>query len=146
MVSNGMEVELQRVRNSVNCVQRVNSLFMNTYNVFNSTCTVVGPNTRSKLLTYTEKELKLYSSLALTVCACAEKGSTLYRKNMRKKIRTVIIYSGKVLKRVVCTRKIAVRLIKPKYLQILVGIFITPGPEIFYFFYFFFIKHKRKKV
>ena len=146
MVSNGMEVELQRVRNSVNCVQRVNSLFMNTYNVFNSTCTVAGPNTRSKLLTYTEKELKLYSSFSLTVCACAEKGSTLYRKNMRKKIRTVIIYSGKVLKRVVCTRKIAVRLIKPKYLQILVGIFITPGPEIFYFFYFFFIKHKRKKV
>ena len=97
MVSNGMEVELQRVRNSVNCVQRVNSLFMNTYNVFNSTCTVAGPNTRSKLLTYTEKELKLYSSLALTVCACAEKGSTLYRKNMRKKIRTVIVYRERVL-------------------------------------------------
>ena len=34
-----------------------------------------------------------------------EKGRTLYRKNMRKKIRTVIIYSGKVLKRVVCDRK-----------------------------------------
>ena len=114
--------------------------------VFITYLTVLGPNTRSKLLTYTEKELKLYSSFSLTVCACAEKGSTLYRKNMRKKIRTVIIYSGKVLKRVVCTRKIAVRLIKPKYLQILVGIFITPGPEIFYFFYFFFIKHKRKKV
>jgi hypothetical protein len=87
MVSNGMEVELQRVRNSVNCV----------HNVFNSTCTVAGPNTYSKLLTYTEKELKLYSSLALTVCACAEKGSTLYRKNMRKKIRSVIVYRERVL-------------------------------------------------
>jgi hypothetical protein len=87
MVSNGVKVELQRVRNSVNCV----------HNVFNSTCTVAGPNTYSKLLTYTEKELKLYSSLALTVCACAEKGSTLYRKNMRKKIRTVIVYRERVL-------------------------------------------------
>ena len=101
MVSNSVEVELQGVCMRVNCVQRVNSLFMNTYNVFNtkhnSTCTVVGPNTRSRLLTYTEKELKLYSSLALTVCACAEKGSTLYRKNMRKKIRTVIVYRERVL-------------------------------------------------
>ncbi len=101
MVSNSMEVELQGVCMRVNCVQRVNSLFMNTYNVFNtkhnSTCTVAGPNTRSRLLTYTEKELKLYSSFSLTVCACAEKGSTLYRKNMRKKIRTVIVYRERVL-------------------------------------------------
>ena len=113
MVSNSVEVETECVRNSVNCVQRVNSLFMNTYNVFNtvynSTCTVAGPNTRSKLLTYTEKELKLYSSFSLTVCACAEKGSTLRRKNMRKKIRTVIIYSGKVLKRVLRCRKNGLR-------------------------------------
>ena len=35
MVSNSVEVELQGVRNSVNCV----------HNVFNSTCTVAGPNT-----------------------------------------------------------------------------------------------------
>ena len=97
MVSNSVKVETECVRKSVNCVQRVNSLFMNTYNVFNSTCTVAGPNTRSKLLTYTEKELKLYSSFSLTVCACAEKGSTLRRKNMRKKIRTVIVYRERVL-------------------------------------------------
>ena len=90
MVSNSVEVETECVRNSVNCVHIV----FNT--VYNSTCTVVGPNTCSKLLTYTEKELKLYSSFALTVCACAEKGSSRLRKNMRKKIRTVIIYSGKV--------------------------------------------------
>ena len=68
--------------------------------VFITYLTVLGPNTCSKLLTYTEKELKLYSSFALTVCACAEKGSSRLRKNMRKKIRTVIIYSGEVLKRV----------------------------------------------
>ena len=101
LISNSMKVELQGVRMCEYCVQRVNSLFMNTYNVFNtvynSTCTVVGPNTCSKLLTYTEKELKLYSSFSLTVCACAEKGSTLYRKNMRKKIRTVIVYRERVL-------------------------------------------------
>ena len=65
--------------------------------VFITYLTVLGPNTYSKLLTYTEKELKLYSSFSLTVCACAEKGSTLYRKNMRKKIRTVIVYRERVL-------------------------------------------------
>jgi len=65
--------------------------------VFITYLTVLGPNTYSKLLTYTEKELKLYSSLALTVCACAEKGSTEIRKNMRKKIRTVIVYRERVL-------------------------------------------------
>ena len=90
MVSNSMEVELQGVCNSVNCVHNV----FNTKH--NSTCTVVGPNTCSRLLTYTEKELKLYSSFALTVCATLEKGSVEIKKNMRKKIRTVIIYSGKV--------------------------------------------------
>jgi len=91
MVSNSMEVELQGVCNSVNCVHNV----FNTKH--NSTCTVVGPNTCSRLLTYTEKELKLYSSFALTVCATQEKGSTLCRKNMRKKIRSVIVYRERVL-------------------------------------------------
>jgi hypothetical protein len=98
MISNSVEVELQRVCMCVYCINCVHT-------VFNSTCTVAGPNTRSKLLTYTEKELKLYSSLALTVCACAEKGSTEIKKNMRKKIRTVIIYSGEVLKRGLYARK-----------------------------------------
>ena len=45
MVSNSVKVETECVRKSVNCVQRVNSLFMNTYTVFNtvhnSTCTVL---------------------------------------------------------------------------------------------------------
>ena len=80
--------------------------------VFITYLTVLGPNTYSKLLTYTEKELKLYSSLALTVCACAEKGSTLYRKNMRKKIRTVIVYRERVL----CVRKNALRYLGVEYL------------------------------
>ena len=99
MISNSIKVETECVCLSVNCV----------HNVFNSTCTVVGPNTCSKLLTYTEKELKLYSSFALTVCACAEKGSTEIKKIVRKKIRTVIIYSGKVLKRVLYARKNGLR-------------------------------------
>jgi hypothetical protein len=34
-----------------------------------------------------------------------EKGSTEIKKNMRKKIRTVIIYSGEVLKRGLYARK-----------------------------------------
>jgi hypothetical protein len=131
LISNSVKVETECVQLSVNCVQRVNSLFMNTYIVFNtvynSTCTVRGPNTRSKLLTYTEKELKLYSSLrslllrkatsTLTVCATQEKGSTEIEKIVRKKIRCVIIYSGEVLytvkillmKRFLQWRKIALR-------------------------------------
>jgi hypothetical protein len=70
MVSNSVEVELQCVRLSVNCV----------HIVFNSTCTVRGPNTCSKLLTYTEKELKLYSSFTLTVCATLKDKSLLSPK------------------------------------------------------------------
>ena len=38
MVSNSVKVELQGVRNSVYCINCV-------HNVFNSTCTVAGPNT-----------------------------------------------------------------------------------------------------
>ena len=78
MVSNSVPVELQCVCNSEYCVQRVNSLFMNTYNVFNtkhnSTCTVAGPDTCIRTTVESAyKELKLYSSFALTVCACAKR-------------------------------------------------------------------------
>ena len=79
MVSNSVEVELQGVCMRVYCINCV-------HNVFNSTCTVAGPNTYSKLLTYTEKELKLYSSFTLTVCACAKRVVHCVEKICAKKL------------------------------------------------------------
>jgi len=84
MVSNSVKVELQGVRYSVYCVQRVNSLFMNTYNVFNSTCTVRGPNTciyyeyeqaHTRFRYYIRSSVN-FSSLRSRVNA--RKGSTVY--------------------------------------------------------------------
>jgi hypothetical protein len=89
LISNSMKVELQGVRMCEYCVHNV----FNT--VHNSTCTVAGPNTCSKL---SIELLRSYTLAKSHVCSLAldEKGCTLCRKNMRKKIRTVIIYSGKV--------------------------------------------------
>ena len=54
--------------------------------VFITYLTVLGPNTYSKLLTYTEKELKLYSSFTLTVCACAKRVVHCAEKICAKKL------------------------------------------------------------
>ena len=115
LISNSMKVESQGVRICEYCVQRVNSLFMNTYNVFNtvhnSTCTVAGPNTCSKL---SIELLRSYTLAKSHVCSLAldEKGCTLCRKYMCKKIRSVIVYREWVLG----CRKNALRYFRVKYL------------------------------
>ena len=105
MVSNSVKVETECVRKSVNCVHIV----FNT--VHNSTCTVAGPNTCSKL---SIELLRSYTLAKSHVCSLAldEKGCTLCRKYMCKKIRSVIVYREWVLG----CRKNALRYFRVKYL------------------------------
>jgi len=106
LISNSMKVELQGVRMCEYCVHNV----FNT--VHNSTCTVAGPNTCSKL---SIELLRSYTLAKSHVCSLAldEKGCTLCRKYMCKKIRSVIVYREWVLG----CRKNALRYFRVKYLQ-----------------------------